>query len=42
LFVSGSPYTDLLYNNPMSMGRRIALEIKKAAADLSKLKLVLT
>ncbi|MGN6623459.1 MAG: DUF1297 domain-containing protein [Candidatus Nitrosocosmicus sp.] len=42
LFVSGSPYADLLYNNPMSMGRRIALEIKKAAADLSKLKLVLT
>ncbi|HEY0579449.1 MAG TPA: formate--phosphoribosylaminoimidazolecarboxamide ligase [Candidatus Nitrosocosmicus sp.] len=41
LFVSGSPYADLLYNNPMSMGRRIALEIKKAA-DVSKLKLVLT
>ena len=41
LFVSGSPYADLLYNNPMSMGRRIALEIKNAT-DVSKLKLVLT
>jgi 5-formaminoimidazole-4-carboxamide-1-(beta)-D-ribofuranosyl 5'-monophosphate synthetase len=41
LYVSGSPYSDLLYENPMSMGRRIALEIKKAIG-LSKLELVLT
>jgi 5-formaminoimidazole-4-carboxamide-1-(beta)-D-ribofuranosyl 5'-monophosphate synthetase len=33
LFVGGSPYSDLLYDEPMSMGRRIAREIKKAAED---------
>jgi 5-formaminoimidazole-4-carboxamide-1-(beta)-D-ribofuranosyl 5'-monophosphate synthetase len=41
LYVSGSPYSDLLYDFPMSMGRRIALEIKKAK-DLSKIELVTT
>jgi 5-formaminoimidazole-4-carboxamide-1-(beta)-D-ribofuranosyl 5'-monophosphate synthetase len=41
LFVSGSPYSDLLYDVPMSMGRRIALEVKRAIS-LSKLGLVLT
>lgn len=30
LFTSGSPYADLLYNEPMSTGRRIAREIKLA------------
>ena len=30
LFVEGSPYSDLLYNEPMSTGRRIAREIKIA------------
>jgi 5-formaminoimidazole-4-carboxamide-1-(beta)-D-ribofuranosyl 5'-monophosphate synthetase len=29
-FINGSPYTDLRYNEPMSTGRRIAREIKKA------------
>lgn len=33
LFVNGSPYTDLEYNEPMSTGRRIAREIKKAIAQ---------
>jgi 5-formaminoimidazole-4-carboxamide-1-(beta)-D-ribofuranosyl 5'-monophosphate synthetase len=30
LFVSGSPYSDLMYGKPMSTGRRIAVEIKDA------------
>ena len=30
LYVNGSPYTALNYNEPMSMGRRIAREIKLA------------
>lgn len=30
LFINGSPYSDLLYNEPMSMGRRISREIKEA------------
>jgi 5-formaminoimidazole-4-carboxamide-1-(beta)-D-ribofuranosyl 5'-monophosphate synthetase len=30
LYVDGSPYSTLLYNEPMSMGRRIAREIKIA------------
>jgi 5-formaminoimidazole-4-carboxamide-1-(beta)-D-ribofuranosyl 5'-monophosphate synthetase len=30
LFIKGSPYADLLYNEPMSTGRRIAREIKIA------------
>ena len=41
LYVSGSPYSDLLYDVPMSMGRRIALEIKKAK-DVSKIELITT
>ncbi|MDX1441712.1 MAG: DUF1297 domain-containing protein [Nitrosopumilaceae archaeon] len=31
--MDGSPYYSLLYNEPMSMGRRIAREIK--AAEMS-------
>jgi len=31
LFVGGSPYSDLLYHEPMSMGRRIAREIRTAS-----------
>ena len=30
LFTNGSPYADLLYDEPMSMGRRISREIKEA------------
>jgi 5-formaminoimidazole-4-carboxamide-1-(beta)-D-ribofuranosyl 5'-monophosphate synthetase len=30
LFINGSPYADLLYTEPMSMGRRISREIKEA------------
>jgi 5-formaminoimidazole-4-carboxamide-1-(beta)-D-ribofuranosyl 5'-monophosphate synthetase len=30
LYVEGSPYSTFLYNQPMSMGRRIAREIKEA------------
>jgi 5-formaminoimidazole-4-carboxamide-1-(beta)-D-ribofuranosyl 5'-monophosphate synthetase len=30
LYVSGSPYSDLVYDEPMSMGRRIAREVKLA------------
>ena len=30
LFINGSPYTDLIYCEPMSTGRRIAREIKDA------------
>ena len=30
LYVNGSPYTTFMYNEPMSMGRRIAREIKQA------------
>lgn len=30
LYVSGSPYADMVYNVPMSTGRRIAREIKEA------------
>ena len=30
MYVNGSPYTTFMYNEPMSMGRRIAREIKKA------------
>jgi len=33
LYVDGSPYSDLLYNEPMSMGRRIAREIKNATNE---------
>jgi 5-formaminoimidazole-4-carboxamide-1-(beta)-D-ribofuranosyl 5'-monophosphate synthetase len=31
LFIKGSPYSDLLYDEPMSTGRRIAREIRTAA-----------
>jgi len=30
LYINGSPYTDIRYGMPMSTGRRIALEIKRA------------
>ena len=30
IFMDGSPYTSLLFNEPMSMGKRIAREIKEA------------
>jgi 5-formaminoimidazole-4-carboxamide-1-(beta)-D-ribofuranosyl 5'-monophosphate synthetase len=30
--MEGSPYTSLLYDEPMSMGRRISREIKEADA----------
>ena len=30
LFLDGSPYSGLLYDEPMSMGRRIAREVKVA------------
>ncbi len=30
IFMEGSPYTSLLFNEPMSMGKRIAREIKEA------------
>ncbi|MDP8915076.1 MAG: DUF1297 domain-containing protein, partial [Thermoproteota archaeon] len=31
LYINGSPYSDLLFEEPMSMGRRIAHEIKIAS-----------
>ncbi len=40
LFIEGSPYADLLYNEPMSTGRRIAREIKNAIRE-NKLKEIL-
>ncbi len=40
LFIEGSPYADLLYNEPMSTGRRIAREIKNAIKN-NKLDLIL-
>ena len=33
IFMNGSPYTTLIYNEPMSMGRRIAREIKQAETE---------
>lgn len=39
-FINGSPYSDLLFGEPMSMGRRIAREIKEAI-KLNKLHKVL-
>jgi len=33
IFMNGSPYTTLIYNEPMSMGRRIAREIKQAKIE---------
>ena len=40
LFIEGSPYADLLYNEPMSTGRRIAREIKIAIKE-NRLNLIL-
>ena len=39
LYVDGSPYSTFIYDEPMSMGRRIAREIKKAKTEnrLSKI-----
>ena len=41
IFISGSPYTALIYDEPMSMGRRIAREIKHAETE-NKLKNIIT
>ncbi len=41
LFVNGSPYSDLLFDEPMCMGRRIAKEIK-AASELGEIEKVTT
>jgi 5-formaminoimidazole-4-carboxamide-1-(beta)-D-ribofuranosyl 5'-monophosphate synthetase len=41
LYVSGSQYSDFLFKNNMSMGRRIALEIRNAL-NKKKLGKVLT
>ncbi|MEM2855747.1 MAG: formate--phosphoribosylaminoimidazolecarboxamide ligase [Candidatus Nitrosocaldaceae archaeon] len=41
LYVQGSPYSTLLYNEPMSTGRRIAREIK-IARENDKLDLILS
>ena len=32
IFMNGSPYSTLLYNEPMSMGRRISREVKEAVS----------
>ena len=41
IFMTGSPYTTLIYDEPMSMGRRIAREIKQAETE-NKLKNIIT
>ncbi len=41
IYMDGSPYYSLLYNEPMSMGKRIAREVKKAT-ELNKLDKVTT
>ncbi|MBO3763397.1 MAG: formate--phosphoribosylaminoimidazolecarboxamide ligase [Candidatus Brockarchaeota archaeon] len=41
VFINGSPYTWLLYDEPMSMGKRIAKEIKKALEE-GKIKELIT
>ena len=41
IFMTGSPYTALIYDEPMSMGRRIAREIKQAETE-NKLKNIIT
>ena len=33
LYVEGSPYSAFIYDEPMSMGKRIAREIKNAEKD---------
>jgi 5-formaminoimidazole-4-carboxamide-1-(beta)-D-ribofuranosyl 5'-monophosphate synthetase len=39
LYIMGSPYSSLIYDDPMSMGRRIAVEIKNAqnTADMKNI-----
>ena len=41
IFMNGSPYTTLMYDQPMSMGRRIAREIKQADTE-NKIKNIVT
>ena len=41
IFMNGSPYTTLIYDEPMSMGRRIAREIKHATVE-NKIKNIVT
>lgn len=41
LYIQGSPYADLLYDKPVSCGRRIAMEIKKAV-KINRLNKILT
>ncbi len=41
LYVDGSPYSSLIYNEPMSMGRRIAREVK-IAKDKNALQKIVT
>jgi 5-formaminoimidazole-4-carboxamide-1-(beta)-D-ribofuranosyl 5'-monophosphate synthetase len=41
IYMDGSPYYSLLFNENMSMGRRIAREIKQAETD-NKLKSIIT
>ena len=41
IFMNGSPYTTLIFDEPMSMGRRIAREIKQANKE-NKLKYITT
>lgn len=40
IYIGGSPYSDLLYDEPMSTGRRIAREIKNAIRE-NKLEMIL-
>jgi 5-formaminoimidazole-4-carboxamide-1-(beta)-D-ribofuranosyl 5'-monophosphate synthetase len=41
IYMDGSPYYSLLFNENMSMGKRIAREIKQAESD-NKLKNIVT
>jgi len=41
MYANGSPYTTFMYNEPMSMGRRIAREIKKAE-EQNKIDIIVT
>lgn len=41
IYIYGSPYTWLIYDEPMSMGRRIAKEIKRASEE-GRLKALIT
>ena len=41
MYPNGSPYTTFMYNEPMSMGRRIAREIKKAE-EQNKIDIIVT